>query len=145
MSQYIVRKSVRIKAEPSKVWEALTSPEKTKKYFYNCEVLSDWKAGSPITFKGKMFLFIPIEMNGKIEKIEPGKFLQYSLKNGKSDDLSAGFSMVTDTLTYENGETVVSIKDDVGGGENAEKRFKRSEKGWHKILSGLKKVVEEQA
>ena len=34
MSRYVVNKSINISAPPSKVWEALTSPEKTRKYFF---------------------------------------------------------------------------------------------------------------
>ena len=144
MSQNIVSKSIRIKAEPKQVWDALTNPEKTKKYFFHCEVLSEWKMGSPITFKGKMFFIIDIEMTGKILEIEPGRYLKYTLKNGKSTDESAGYSTVTDTLNYEDGETILSITDDVGDGEDAEKRLEKSEEGWDKVLNGLKELVEKE-
>lgn len=143
MNSYIVRKTIVIKATPDEVWDALTNPEKTKHYFFHCEVHSDWKKGSPITFKGKMFWIIDIEMNGEILDIEPGKLLKYSLKNGRADDAEAGMSVITDTLTYVDGQTVVSITDDVGTGEGAEKRYEKSEEGWDKILNGLKKFVEE--
>ena len=139
MGHFIVNKYIKIKAEPSRVWDALTNPSKTEHYFYNCKVFSSWKAGDPITFKGKMFFFIPIEMNGTIEEIEPGKLLKYTLKNNKSGT----FSTVTDMLNYEDGETTVSITDDVGEGDGAETRFKRSQRGWDKILAGLKDYVEE--
>jgi uncharacterized protein YndB with AHSA1/START domain len=142
MNEFIVKKKVAIKAKPSQVWDALTNPEKTKKYFFNCEVFSEWKAGSSITFKGKIFLIKKIEMKGKIVKIEPEKLLQYILKNGGSSDNSSNFSTVTDELIYENGVTTLSITDDIGIGEGAEKRFQRSQKGWDKILEGLKKLVE---
>ena len=90
-----------------------------------------------------MFLIIPFTMEGKIIKIEPGKLLQYTLKNGKAEDNSAGFSTVTDELTFVNGETIVTVKDDVGAGKDVAKRYNRSQKGWDKILAGLKKTVEE--
>ncbi len=141
--EYIVKKSITINAKPAKVWSALTDPEKTKKYFFHSKVFSDWKEGSSITFKGKIFLIKSIEMNGKIIAIEPNKFLKYTLKNG-SDETSKSFSTVTDTLTFADGKTTLSITDDVGQGDGAEKRFKRSEKGWDKVLKGLKKVVEEE-
>jgi len=140
MSQFIVRKSIRMKATPDKVWDALTNPKKTKKYFFNCEVHSDWKVGNPITFKGKMFLIINIEMTGHILQIIPEKLLQYNLKNRGSNRSS--ISTVTEELSYANNETVLAISDDVGDGADAEKRYRKSIKGWNKVLRGLKKLVE---
>ena len=142
MSQYIINKSVSIKATPSEVWDALTNPEKTKKYFFHCEVFSDWNVGDTITFKGKIFFLIDIEMTGEILEIEKEKLLKYTLKNGKKTDESSGSSTVTDVLTYQNGETLLSITDDVGDGEGAEKRLEKSEAGWDKVLKGLKELVE---
>ncbi len=143
MEPFVVRKSVRVKAEPAQVWDALTNPEKTKKYFFNCEVFSDWKVGSPITWKGKVMIVKKIELHGEIVDIQPGKLLKYTLKNESEDDPS-NFSTVTDKLSYENGETVLSITDDVGQAEGAEERYKKSVKGWEKVLKGLKEVVEEK-
>ncbi|MDO3640988.1 SRPBCC domain-containing protein [Mucilaginibacter sp. L3T2-6] len=140
MKGHVVKKEIAINAQPSAVWDALTDPEKTKKYFFNCKVVSSWKEGTPITFKGKMFWFIPVEMKGRILKIEPEKVLQYNLKN--THDGSATVSTVTDMLTYKDGVTTLSITDDVGDGPGAEKRFEKSEKGWDKVLHGLKDLVE---
>lgn len=142
MEQHIVRKSIDIVAEPAKVWEALTNPEITKKYFFKSKVSSKWKKGSKITFKGRMFFFIKFKMTGEILEIEPEKLLKYTLKNNSDED-NGSVTTVTDRLSYKDGITTVSITDDVGAGEGAEKRFKRSDKGWEKILKGLKKVVEE--
>lgn len=140
MEKFIVQQSVKIKAQPAQVWDALTNPDKTKKYFFHCKVLSDWKKGSPITFKGKLFYLIPIKMTGKIEAIEQNRLLKYTLSNGKSNT----HSTVTDELSYNNGITTLSISDDVGQGEGAEKRYKKSVKGWQKVLTGLKEIVEEE-
>ncbi len=143
MKSYIVRRQVMIKGTPSQVWDALTNPEKTKEYFFNCEVHSDWQQGSAITFKGRIFLIKKIEMTGTILRIEPQKLLEYTLKNGDEED-NAGFSTVTDILTYDNGVTTLSIADDVGDGEGAEIRYERSEKGWDSVLEGLKELVEKE-
>jgi len=140
MKEYIVKKKVTIKAMPSDVWDALTNPVKTKKYFFNCEVSSDWKVGSPIHFKGKIFLIKKIELSGEILKIEPGKLLQYNLRNSDNSSVST----VTDELTYKNGKTTLSVTDNVGEGDGAEERYKKSKKGWDKILKGLKELVEEK-
>jgi uncharacterized protein YndB with AHSA1/START domain len=140
MHHYVVRKTLRLNAKPSEVWDALTNPLKTKKYFFNCEVLSDWQVGSSIVFRGRLFLVKKIELVGKILKIEHGKLLQYTLQNRRGDTTS--FSIVTDKLTYENGKTTLSVTDHVGKGVGAEKRYKRSKKGWDRILHGLKDFVE---
>jgi uncharacterized protein YndB with AHSA1/START domain len=139
MKEYIVKKHIAINAPVKVVWDALTNPEKTKEYFFNCRVISTWKAGSPITFKGRMFWIIPIELKGTIDKVDEGRLLQYTLVN-KGDKSK---STVTDILTPAKDNTVLTITDDVGQGEGAEKRYKRSAKGWNKILNGLKEFCEQ--
>lgn len=135
--EHIVKKHVRIHAPTDHVWDALTDPEKTKKYFFNARVISSWKVGSSITFKGRMFWIIPFKMSGKIEDIEPKKILKYTLNNKDGST-----STVTDKLSFTDGWTTVEITDDVGTAEGAEKRFHRSQKGWDKVLKGLKELVE---
>ena len=139
----IVNKSIRIKGTPAQVWDALTNPAKTREYFFNCEVISDWKVGRAITFKG-LAMSKKIELRGEILAIEPERLLKYTLKNSE-DKNSDTVSTVTDRLEYVNGETVVSITDDVGAGDGAEERYEKSVQGWDNILSGLKAIVEKKA
>jgi uncharacterized protein YndB with AHSA1/START domain len=141
MKQFVVKKQIDVNADISSVWSALTTPEKTKQYFFNCEVCSDWKVGSPITFKGTMLLVKQIEMKGTILAIEPGKLLKYDLVNSGSGDHQS-VSTVTDELSHKDGVTTLSITDDVGGGEGAQERFDKSETGWDTVLAGLKEFVE---
>ncbi|MDI1255076.1 MAG: SRPBCC domain-containing protein [Flavobacterium sp.] len=140
MKKFIVKKKIEIKANPEEVWDALTNPEKTKKYFFKCKVHSNWKKGSAITFKGKIFLIINFEMSGVILDIAPLKLLKYNIKNSGTSSIS----IITDKLIFENGITTLTINDDVGQDDGAEKRYKKSNKGWDKILKGLKELVEEQ-
>ena len=48
----IVKNTITINAPASKVWDALTNPEQTKKYMFGCETVSDWRKGSPLLWKG---------------------------------------------------------------------------------------------
>ena len=138
MKSFVVHKEIVVDAPTAEVWDALTNPKKTRHYFYHCEVLSDWKEGSPIRFKGKLFWIIPVQLNGTIKKIIPGQLLQYTIQNHGDSSVS----LVTDELVPENGKTRLIITDDVGSGPGAEKRVEKSQKGWDKILHGLKKFVE---
>jgi len=135
--QYIVHKQIKITAPADAVWDALTNPEKTKHYFFGCRVFSDWKPGSDIAFKGRMFWVIPFKMQGKIIAIQPPRLLQYNLFNKDGSQ-----SQVTDRLEESDSITTLRVTDDVGSGVGAEKRYTRSQKGWGKILTGLKQFVE---
>lgn len=42
-NNFLIEKSIIVKAAPSQVWKALTNLELTKKYRYGYEVKSDWK------------------------------------------------------------------------------------------------------
>src|SRR6187402_2379497 len=103
MNDFVVKKSIAIQAKPWQVWEALTDPEKTRKYFFNCGVYSNWREKGPIVFKGRMLLVKKIEMKGTILKIVNEKILKYVLKN--SDGTSQ--STVTDQLYYQDGQTIL--------------------------------------
>lgn len=122
------------------VWHALTDPDLTQKYFFGCRVYSNWMVDDIISFKRKILWVFPIELRGKILKINRGSMLQYSLKNSKS----SSESIVTIELYEDTGKTVVSITDDVGQEDGVEDRYERSLKGWDKILNGLKLVVEDK-
>jgi uncharacterized protein YndB with AHSA1/START domain len=142
MTEFIVRNSMLLNATPDVVWDALTNPEKTKEYFFNCRVFSDWKQGGPITWKGTILLFKKIELHGKILGVEKGKLLKYELENHQHPDDAESTSTVTYTLKPEKGMTLLSVSDDVGNGTDAKERYDKSVKGWRKVLKGLKKVVE---
>ena len=47
------RSSITIAAPAEKVWTALITPAAIKQYMFGTTVVSDWKEGSPIIFKGE--------------------------------------------------------------------------------------------
>ena len=70
----IAKATVTIDAPASKVWEAITNPEFIRQYLFGAEVITDWKEGSPIIYKGTYQV-----------KVKPMRtkamFLKWSLKN----------------------------------------------------------------
>ena len=78
MSKELISKSsIDISASSPKIWEALVKPEIAKEYFFGAEIVTDWKVGSPITFKGE-FNGNKYEEKGVLLNVEPNAQLQYS-------------------------------------------------------------------
>lgn len=132
--------AISINADASKVWDAITKPEKIKKYLMGTNVKTDWKEGSPITYEG--------EYNGKtykdkgtIKKIEPRKILQttYWSSMGGKEDKPENYNLVTYRLKEKDGKTVVTLSQD---NINSEKEKEHVTQNWKSVLEGLKNVVE---
>jgi uncharacterized protein YndB with AHSA1/START domain len=142
--ELVVRKSVLIKAGPLDVWNALTNPKLTKKYFFNCEVHSDWQLGSPIVWTGN-YNDKPVEVKGRILQIEPGKLLKYTAWSKESglEDIPKNHTIVTAVLEPLENETRLTVTDEnFGWDRDAEKRYQASVQGWDMVLKGLKEIVE---
>lgn len=116
----------------------LDQSRKNKAIFLQGQSAFGLESRKPDYVQGKILFIIPFEMHRNILEIEPKKRLKYNLKNAKSSSIS----IVTDTLEYANGITTLTITDDVGQGEGAQKRFRKSNGGWDKILNGLMELAE---
>jgi len=68
---------VTISAPRAEVWDALTNPEKVKKWMHGTEMSTDWKEGSPITWTGE-WKGKPYQDKGEVLEIEPEKMLRYT-------------------------------------------------------------------
>ena len=144
-----VKNSIDIKAPASKVWNALTNPEETKKYMFGCEAISDWKVGSSLLWKavyeGKEMIFV----EGKIVDLQPEKFLAYTTidPNSDIDKVSENYLTVTYELIQNDELTVLNVtQGDYLTVEDGEKRYKEAfnnGEGWNPILLEIKKLVEE--
>ena len=137
-----VKKSIDIKADISKVWEALTNPELTRNYFFGCEVISDWKTGSSIIFRqfeeGKEIIYV----KGIILEIENGKFLKFTAWGPESgfEDVESNYTLVTYDLSETNRQTKMTITHE-NFNEDL-KRYNDSEKGWSYLMTALKEYLE---
>jgi uncharacterized protein YndB with AHSA1/START domain len=132
--------TVIVHAPTNKVWNALVDPLAIKKYMFGVEVVSDWREGSQIIWKGE-WQGKPFEDKGKILEYRPGRMLQYSHFSPLSGlaDKPENYHTVTIDLLPEDGQTRVTLVQDNNG--SAEERDE-SKKNWEAMLSELKEFLE---
>lgn len=138
--QYTAKAKTIIHAPASKVWEALTKPDLIKQYLFGADVLSDWKVGSPITYKGE-WQGKSFEDKGKILKFEPERLLMsthWSPLSG-APDTPENYHTVTYTLSEMGDNTEVKIIQDNNASEEEKTE---SEQNWKAVLDGMKKLLE---
>ncbi len=137
---FIARAEVKIYARPDRVWEALVNPEIIRRYMYGTDTASDWKEGSPITWKGE-WEGKHYEDRGVILRLEPERVLHYSHFSPLSglQDRPENYHTVTIELSGEQEYTRVSLSQD--NNLTAEARD-HSRKNWEMMLTNLKEVVE---
>jgi uncharacterized protein YndB with AHSA1/START domain len=142
MKNVIATARVDIEATPKQVWRALTDPALIKQYFMGADVETDWKAGSPITWRGE-YQGKPYEDKGKIIEVVPEERLQhthFSPMSGQPDE-AENYHTLTYSLEQRGSHTeVVLTQDNNGTAEEAE----RSSSTWTAMLDGLKKTVEDR-
>ncbi len=139
-NKFTAKASTTIHAPVSKVWQALVNPEIIRQYLFNTEVISEWKVGSPIIYRGE-WEGKAFEDKGEILEIEPEKVLMSTHWSPLSGvpDLPENYHTVTYTLSEKGDSTEVTITQD----NNATEEEKaHSENNWKTVLDGLKKLLE---
>lgn len=126
-----------IETTPEKLWDALTSSEFTRRYWFDAEVQSDWKVGSSfaLLMDGK-----PTDV-GKVLEAERPRRLAYTFKHLLREELrNEPESKVTFTL--EPHGKVVKLTLVHEGFVEGSKYLDAISKGWPAILSNLKSMLE---
>jgi uncharacterized protein YndB with AHSA1/START domain len=141
MSTYVATAECEIEASPEDVWRGLTDLEAIREFMFGSEVQTDWKPGSPITWKGE-YEGKSYEDKGEIVTVEPGRLLEvthFSPLSGQ-EDKPENYHRVRYELQAADGRTRVRLtQDNSGSAEEAE----HSSATWQAMLDGLKKVVEQ--
>ena len=137
---YISKTSIEIQAAPVRVWDALTNPDLIKQYFFGTDAVSDWKAGSPLHFKGiwegKEYLD-----KGMITEIIPEKLLRYTYLSSFSglEDKPENYANIAYEVSDAQGITTLVVTQDNIPNEQMQNH---TEQNWSLVLQGLKKLVE---
>ena len=122
----IAKASIGINAPNEKVWNALVTPEAIKRYMFGTNVVSDWREGSAIAWKGE-WEGKSYEDKGVILQLKPGRTLQYShfsLLSGLPDE-PENYHTVTIELSRGGNQTHVFLAQD----KNATERHELIPKG----------------
>jgi uncharacterized protein YndB with AHSA1/START domain len=136
----VARSATTIGAPVTAVWDALVDPEAVKRYMFGADVVTDWREGSPIVWKGE-WEGKRYEDKGVLLDVEPTRRLQYthySPLTGKAD-APENYHTVTVDLEDDDSGTRVTLSQDNNPTEEAREH---SEKNWKAMLSGLKEFVE---
>ena len=139
---FIAKATVAIDASTIKVWEAIITPEIIKQYLFGTEVISDWKEGSSIIYKG-VWKGKSYEDKGKILQVIPEKLFKSTYWSSMSgtEDKPENYATVTYQLGEKNGQTELTLNQD---NNLTEESRVHSEQNWKMVLSNLKKLLEEK-
>jgi len=136
----VAKATTMINAPSSKVWDALIKPELVKQYLFGTDVITDWKVGSPIKYKG-VWQGKAYEDKGKVVEFVPEKLIvstYWSPLSGVAD-APENYKTVRYELTSQGSQTQLTITQD---NNNSEEDARHSEQNWQMVLGGIKKLVE---
>lgn len=133
--------SVQINAPRSAVWDALTNPDKIKRYMHGTNVSTDWREGSAITWRGE-WKGKPYEDKGEILEVRPQTLLKYTHWSpmGGSEDKPENYHTVTYELGGDDGRTTLTLTQD--NNPSQEEADAMAKNNWGPVLDGLKKTAE---
>ena len=126
-----------IETTPEKLWQALTSSEFTKRYWWHTSIVSDWKVGSSF----KLVTSGITTDDGEVLEVDPPRRLSYTFhhlvdERAKQDQpsrvtfvLEPAGKLVKLTLTHEGFDPGSVLVDGIS-------------KGWPAIISSLKSMLE---
>jgi uncharacterized protein YndB with AHSA1/START domain len=139
-TDHVAKASISIRADVSRVWDALTNPAMIKQYLFGTETTSDWKKGSPITYKG-VWQGKAYEDKGVILDIVPNRRIvstYWSSMSGKPDTPDQ-YNTVTYELAHADGQTTLSVtQDNNPTPESAD----HSAANWTSVLESMKTLLE---
>ena len=127
-----------IAATAEQVWEGLTSPEFTRRYFHNTSVESDFRPGSPVVFRNPDGT---VAVDGEVLAAERPRQLAITWQVRYDAELAQEQpSRVCFEIDAAEGMCRLTVIHD--GFEEGSRVFERIREGWAPILCSLKSLLE---
>ncbi|HVB09705.1 MAG TPA: SRPBCC family protein [Bacillota bacterium] len=131
--------SVFIKSSPERVWQAVTDPAFTARYFYGSRIECRLEAGAPLRHldaEGNAMV------EGEVLEADPPRRFVHTWRSSWIPAMAADApSRVTWEITpVDGGVTQLTLTHDQFDGETA--TYREVAGGWSYVLSGLKTLVE---
>ena len=136
MSNAEINCTIYIASTSEKLWEALTDPDVTQRYWGDTRLESDWKVGSKLVFRA----------NGKITdentilENQPKKRLSYTFEPSHAAFVNEPASRVTFSIAYNDEVARLALVHDRF--EQDSEVYKACSVAWPMILSSLKSLLE---
>ena len=136
MDKPVIKITLYIASSNTKVWDALTNPEITQKYWSETRLESEWKVGSKLIYRRNG----EITDENTVLQVEPETLLRYTFEPKYPEFRNEPPSRVTFLLS-DNGEVVrlIMIHDEF---EPDSKVYLACREGWPMILNSLKTLLE---
>lgn len=130
-----------IDAPREKVWQALTSPEFTEKYWFKSRCTGDWSEGSDYTFtveneEGGT----RVVLAGKVIKNDFPNELVYQFTSPNNEEIAHEDTLVQYILEETDGYTKLILRH--YNFEEGSKMIHMVSSGWPCIMSSLKSLLE---
>ena len=127
-----------IRTTPEKLWQALTTPEFNRQFFFGTTQESEWKKGA------SWRLMIPdgrVADSGEVLEIDPPRRLVLKWRNELMPELRAeGYSRMTCELEKQGASVKLTIVHEMD--KPGSKFIESVSEGWPPILSSLKSLLE---
>jgi len=126
-----------IETAPEKLWEALTSSEFSKRYWFNTELKTDWKVGSPFALVTNG----TTTDDGEVLEFDRPRRLSYTFRHVLDDKMRNERPTKVVFILEPHGKLVKLTLTHEGFAEGS-KLLDGISKGWPAIMSSLKSLLE---
>lgn len=129
-----------VNADPRVVWAVITDPQQLGQAFFDATVETDWRVGSPITYKGE-WQGKQFEDKGEIVTVEPNHILRlthFSPLSGQPDIPENYHTITFELAPRVNGTELTLTQTNASSQEERE----HSEANWVKVLDSVKHAAE---